>query len=295
MEGHGLEKFPNAGLLQSSAGRQWTGMSAEIRAHPAGELAPIQPAQMEITIALRGNDRSTVFRRGGGIAQQTRARSGTMWFCPIGVAEDDIRIDATIPEVLHIYLQRDQFAELSRETSAEVQPESIRYAADVGDELVRQIGLRVVRELQDETSTGTVLVDSLSHALVAHLGATYAGEAKLFAPARDNGRLDGVRLRRVLDYIEDNLDQDITVEHLARVACLSRFHFSRMFREASGVAPHRYISNSRLRLAKQLLADGRHSLVDIALTCRFSSQASFNKAFARETGMSPGKFRATAR
>jgi AraC-like DNA-binding protein len=66
-----------------------------------------------------------------------------------------------------------------------------------------------------------------------------------------------VRLRRVLDYISDHIADEVTVEELARVACLSTFHFARMFRLTIGVSPHRYVSRLRLENAMAEIAAGR--------------------------------------
>ena len=104
-------------------------------------------------------------------------------------------------------------------------------------------------------------------------------------------RLDDVRLRRVLAYIEEHLAEDITVADLANVACLSIFHFTRAFAATMGVPPHRYVSQRRLESAKAMIATGRASLSEIALDCRFSSQSSFTRAFRRATGMTPAEYR----
>ena len=95
----------------------------------------------------------------------------------------------------------------------------------------------------------------------------------------------------MIDYIADNLDQDLTIAQLASIACLSRFHFARAFKIAVGVPPHRYVSMKRFDRAKALLAQGDQSLVDIALTLNFSCQANFNRAFRHVTGQTPGDFR----
>jgi AraC-like DNA-binding protein len=82
---------------------------------------------------------------------------------------------------------------------------------------------------------------------------------------------------------------------VAGVACLSPVHFAPMFSAATGVAPHRYVSQQRLETAMVLLAAGKRSLSDIALSGQFSSQASFNRAFRRATGVTPGKYRRARR
>ena len=290
---HGNLKFPNASLTLTSANRGWCGIAAELRRHPAGELPPFTPAHMEVTLAVKDARDSRVGRRGGGIWQDTPARMGTLWLCPIGVHEDGIRITDEIPEVLHIYLPAEQFTALSESWHRPILPDSIRYLADLEDGLVRQIALSILHELRAETASGGVLVEALSLGLVAHLAHSYSGLGRT-QPGRDRAEgLDGVRLRRVLDYIADNLDGDLSISELAATACLSRYHFARAFQKATGLPPHRYVSSERLKLARRLLADTDESLVQIALACKFSSQANFTRAFRQAIGVSPGQFRQT--
>lgn len=96
---------------------------------------------------------------------------------------------------------------------------------------------------------------------------------------------------RVLQYVEANLEADISVSDLAEAACFSLFHFARAFHLAMGRPPHAYLSERRLDRARHLLAHSDNSLVDISLTCRFSGQANFTKAFKRAVGVSPGRYR----
>jgi AraC family transcriptional regulator len=285
-------KFPDAGLLQASAGRGWDAIGAEVRSHPECDVPAICPDQMEITLAIRGNLDAQVERRGNGKFQSTTARSGTLWFCPIGVQEDAIRITGDLPKILHLYVPGRQFELLSEMSSRRVVPQDIFYLADVEDEFVRQIGLRIVRELEEESAGGRMLVEQMSLTLVAHLASTYSGDAPTFErERRTRGALDERRLERVRAYIEAHLDRNLTLGELAQVACLSRHHFARAFREATGTPPHRYISARRLERAQTLLADPTIALTDVALTSQFSSQASFTRAFQRHMGLSPGEYR----
>jgi AraC family transcriptional regulator len=105
------------------------------------------------------------------------------------------------------------------------------------------------------------------------------------------GRLDRRRLFRVLDYIDRHLEGDVTLDSMASVACLSRFHFARAFKQAVGQSPRRYVVARRLERAKVLLIEGEAPLVEIALDLQFSSQANFSRAFRQSTGMAPGQYR----
>jgi AraC family transcriptional regulator len=105
------------------------------------------------------------------------------------------------------------------------------------------------------------------------------------------GRLDRRRLFRVLDYIDRNLEAELTLDNLASVACLSRFHFVRAFKQAVGLSPLRYVVARRLERAKVLLIEDEAPLIEIALALRFSSQANFTRAFRQSIGLAPGQYR----
>lgn len=111
------------------------------------------------------------------------------------------------------------------------------------------------------------------------------------SPALKPGALEWRRLQRVLDFVEEHLDESLSLDELCARACLSKFHFSRAFRIAVGTSPQRYIRARRLRMAKALLLEGRESLANIAFACQFSSQANFSRAFLSATGCTPGRYR----
>ena len=118
-----------------------------------------------------------------------------------------------------------------------------------------------------------------------------AGRSK----ASPRSALDHQRLRRVLQFIEANLHNNIRLKDLADIANLSQFHFSRGFRKATGQSPHRFVRDCRLDKAKEMLVDGTSTLAEIALVCNFSSQSSFTRAFTQAVGISPNKYRQSRR
>ena len=100
--------------------------------------------------------------------------------------------------------------------------------------LPAQIAYAIMSELEHETSAGKLLAETLALSLMARLVQNHAGASSsgLVPPAAREG-LDPRRLARVLDYIEANLESDLTVVRLASVACLSQFHFARPSRPPS--------------------------------------------------------------
>ena len=113
-----------------------------------------------------------------------------------------------------------------------------------------------------------------------------------FIAESDRISLPPVRLRRVVDFIEANLEQPLTLNLLAHVAGLSVFHFARVFRQATGFSPYRFVSERRLLRAQRLLMSPEMSVQDIALACGFPRHANFSAAVTRARGMSPSAFRA---
>jgi len=288
--GHGDRKYRQSRVLLSSAGRGWSGIAADLRAHPVCEVPPFNPVYTEVTIAIRGCS-GMVLRTGGGERQETRSAPGKIWLSPAGISMDEICITAPHEETLHLYLPAEPFSSLADDEMFRAGPYSLRYLADIQDDLIQQIGLAILAEMASETSTGRMLVETSALALAARLAHSYAEPASVRPQGSRSHRLDEIRLRRVLDYIAQHLDEDITAAQLAGVACLSPFHFARMFKAAMGAAPHRYVGQQRLENAMALLAAGKRSLSYIALSCQFSSQASFNRAFRQATGVTPGEYR----
>src|SRR4029077_15388500 len=156
---------------------------------------------------------------------------------------------------------------------------------------IETIGRSIVSELTNETAAGRMYVETASLTLAARLLQKYC-DSGACAPTESSAHsLDHIRLRRVLDYIAANIEDDITLVNLAGIAGYSSFHFARKFALAVGIPPHRYISRIRLEKAMAELAAGKSPLVEIALNAHFSSQASFTRAFHRATGMTPKQYR----
>jgi AraC family transcriptional regulator len=95
--------------------------------------------------------------------------------------------------------------------------------------------------------------------------------------------------------MESRLGEDVALADLAREASLSPFHFARCFKAATGMSPHRYLVERRVERARDLLTGTDASLADVAAACGFCSQAHFTSAFKRESGITPGVFRAAER
>ncbi|PMS19354.1 AraC family transcriptional regulator [Trinickia dabaoshanensis] len=125
------------------------------------------------------------------------------------------------------------------------------------------------------------------------LAASVLRQADGAAPsgAKPVSRAALARVVDTLQWIDGEPDAALGVEHLAKQAGLSPYHFLRTFERATGVTPHQYILRARLRVAAQRLADAPDKVVDVALACGFADLSNFNRAFRAEFGVAPRAYR----
>jgi AraC family transcriptional regulator len=143
-------------------------------------------------------------------------------------------------------------------------------------------------ELRGEGLGERLYVDSIRTQLAIHLLRNYAN-VEFRRPSM--GSL-GPRLRRMMiEFIDQNLAENITLDDLAGLAGLSSYHFSRKFKADLGVAPHSYVLSRRIERAKQLLKKGHLPLKLVAAECGFTDQSHLNRAFRKFLGVTPKDFR----
>ena len=156
-------------------------------------------------------------------------------------------------------------------------------------------------DLTEGLPAGRLYGESLGAALAVYLARRYGVQR----PARrePRGGLRDYQLRRVLEYINAHLDQDLGLNDLAALAGLSTHYFVELFRQRVGKTPHRYVLERRIERAKELLMERKQSITDVALAVGFGETSSFSAAFRKATGVTPtdwltltaGGFRDTTR
>jgi len=99
------------------------------------------------------------------------------------------------------------------------------------------------------------------------------------------------QLRKVEDYVHEQLAGEISVETLARLVELSPFHFSRVFKKTTGMSPLQFVTRERITLAQQLIRETSRSLIEIALEVGYTSPSHFAQVFGRVVGVTPTEFR----
>ena len=277
--------------LGTSRERGWNGLLAERWRHSEGDLGEVRVRDTEVIVMLQG--RLHVRRRGDGRLQHCDAVPGTIWLCPDGVCEDMIHLYGEVEESIHLYLPSSPLSATAlQELDVDSDKVGLRYDGGFRDFLIEQIAWAVHGEMTDPAPAGKLLVETLAAALGVHVMRRYSNLELATTPLPlARGALDARRLQRVTDFIDTHLGEDLTIAMLANEACLSPFHFARAFKAATGVAPHRYLTDRRIDCARRLIEEGRLSLAEIADLCGFSSQAHLTRWFKRIVGTTPHEYR----
>jgi AraC family transcriptional regulator len=138
-----------------------------------------------------------------------------------------------------------------------------------------------------------MLRTSNDSSLHPHLGAWHRRRSRSTGDAARppaTGGLTPWRFACVQDYIERNLGEAISLEDLARVAGVSRFHFARQFRACTGESPMGYLLRTRVERAKIRLRESHARVIDIAAELGFADQSHFTRRFRRLVGMPPSAY-----
>ena len=104
-------------------------------------------------------------------------------------------------------------------------------------------------------------------------------------------RISGWRMRRLVEYIEENLGGNLSLETMAAEVNVSPLYLARAFKAAVGQSPHQYVLQRRLERAKELLRSTDTPIVEVALSSGFSSQSHLSNWFLRQVGISPAAYR----
>lgn len=127
------------------------------------------------------------------------------------------------------------------------------------------------------------MLSTASTLLLTHLVQTYSNVQWRLPNVR--GGLAPAVLRNIQAYIEQHLSEPLTLTELAQEAGLNEFHFARMFKQSTQLAPHQFVMQRRMLRAEALVKNSPLSLTDIAMACGFSSASHFSNRFKATTGV----------
>jgi AraC family transcriptional regulator len=195
------------------------------------------------------------------------------------------------PEILQVYLRQSLFEAAVSElfscdgSSAELVP---RFA--ILDPLLEQLAIALTAGLRDSTIEDGLYIDTIAQMVAVHLAREHSSRSRRTrVPVTPT--VSGRRMRRLLEFIEENLDGNLSLDALAAVVDLSPLYLARAFKTAIGQSPHQYVLGRRIERAKELLRATEMAVVDVAMSVGFSSQSHLSYWMLRTVGISPAAYR----
>jgi AraC family transcriptional regulator len=157
------------------------------------------------------------------------------------------------------------------------------------DQAVWDTALKLKAEIGNPDPCSRQYAEALSLVLMHELIRLERAPSAAAGPRR--GGLPGWQQRRLTDFIEEHLAEEISLAALAALADLSLYHFARAFTQSFGVPPHRYHMTRRIDRARSLLQKPALSVTQIGIQIGFRETSSFTRAFRRLTGLTPTEYR----
>jgi AraC family transcriptional regulator len=160
-----------------------------------------------------------------------------------------------------------------------------------GDAKLNHLFENFVNELIEEKPGKDIVMRALVKQALVHVLRNYSTTRRSDELELSRVGLVDRRIRRSVELMHAQLDQDLSLKALAGASYLSPFHFSRLFKKLTGATPHNYLAAIRATRAQLLLAETEMSITEIGTRVGYLSASHFTKAFRLATGTTPREFR----
>jgi AraC family transcriptional regulator len=277
--------------VSSSDGRGWRGVRALRFRHTSGEVE-VPPFTAHALIVHMGPPVDVGESVDGARPREARVVRGEVAIIPAGVPTL-WRWGEQAADRLHLYLDPALLEGVAAEAGSGREGFEVLDGLCLRDPLVEQVGLSLLSELETGGPAGTLYAESLANALAAHVIREYSSLGRRAArlDRRPERGLSSRVLRHTVEYVEENLAKDLSLAEIARAANMSPRHFSRLFKEAVGSPPHRYVVERRVERAKELLLGTDLPIAEVARGVGFSNQSHLHFHVKRLLGATPASLR----
>ncbi|MCG6137843.1 MAG: AraC family transcriptional regulator [Nostoc sp. LLA-1] len=274
--------YPRLPIL-TSLQANWHGFSLGYMCQPAYEFPEVcSPRWHSIAIFTHGARVIHANRKLDGRSQRDAVVGGDILVNPVNVghqaawdAEGDFIILAFEPQIVARAV--DEFQDVE-------QVELIPHFA-TPDPLIYQIGLALKGVLENNPTRSRLYAETMMNALSVHLLEHYSTRKPVLKEY--NRGLSQRQLQQITDYIYAHLYQDLGLAELAGLMHISPHYFSQLFKQATGMTPHKYVIHCRVERAKELLLKGELGIAQIADLVGFASQSHLNFHCKRLLGVTP--------
>ncbi len=285
-------RYLNGQVLGDSASLQWPGLFARRFRFPQAVDRFLVPATPEPLISCNLFGSAEFRERERGEDWITRQiRPGDI-FVTRSKTPYEVRFDSPVGkelDVIHVHVAVDPFLQ-ALEAVYPGQADEVEVIDFFGrDESLTHMCFVCAEMLSTRTPGSAKRVAALTQLFAAYLVEKYTVAASKKLDYR--GGLPIRQLHKVEDYVGEHLAEDISVEVLAEQVELSPYHFSRVFKQATGLSPLQFVTRERITRAQQLIRETSRSLIEVALEVGYTSPSHFAQVFRRIVGVTPTEFR----
>lgn len=276
---------PNISVLKSN----WDGIKAEYCQMETTGKFPLVMPQSGVSIAFAPHDRAT-WSVDGGTSQTTPVAPGSVL---IYANRNFVWRDREkASEWIHFELEPEILTRIANESGLSGNLE-LEHRILFCDPTILHLAQLLKAEVIKSGVAENIYLESLRNLLAVHLirHYSYIGRLQLSKQINRRSHLTALQVKQLKEFIEENLDQKISIVQLASLVYLSQFHFARAFKEAVGITPHRYLTQRRIERAKILLAVTQLSVQEIAIKVGYINISHFTKQFRRYVGATPAAYR----
>jgi len=279
-EGRRLPFFGPPAL--ASADHPWDGFAFEEAVSPAVSVPRHHWPRTTLFLCTAGHGTNHWKHR--GVWSADRVRPGAVFIARAG-SEIQERWAREEWSCMVLSLDNARLAELAPEQVSAIDS-SLVSALATNDDRLAALMQTLRAEVRAGCVSGKIYAEAISLALLAYIAGRYATPPSL--EGREPG-LSATEKRRLVDYVRDNLANNISVTELGALIQMRPSHFTRLFKLSFGVTPYQFVMQERIEGAKLMLTAKCRSS-EVAAAYGFASQSHFVKVFRQFTGVTPKRF-----
>jgi len=284
------EPFPGgtpSRVVLSSVDTKWNDVVVEQHHFPSNELADVMYKRHAICINI-GHSFTWEFEKDGRFHRVQRARGAISFFPSDQPFSGRLKAEGSgFANFLLLALNPIFVSRVAEGLEFDTDRIELTEQRGITDPTFRHLALVLRAGIQTGDARDRMYGEGLSTALAAHLLREYG--AAVLEPKRQQGGLPRAKLVRAVEYIQDQLDADLTVSGIAQAVNMSPHHFTQLFKESTGQSPYQYVVEARVRKAKQLLTTGKFTISEVAHNVGFADQSHLTRHFKRVFGLPPGR------